>query len=226
MVLHVLTTHLGMFWDAGVYARVLHDWLNGRDPYSLSYSSLLFIYPPVFHWVSGFLVRFLQDIQAGGCKSLFIAGVRSRCLSCLLAFICAVCGWACLLPIYCLPCSSICRPGSAASRKYLRYLLLHRFDRCVAGNEKKPVGAILYNRLLIAVVKVNILILLLMPLFIGQAMASGISLRLVRSRDLSIAENPFTSTLCGLSNGSIQSNCRSRDYGFGVMRIDSLNQFS
>jgi hypothetical protein len=169
MVLHVLTTHLGMFWDAGVYARVLHDWLNGRDPYSLSFSSLLFIYPPVFHWVSGFLVRFLQDIQAGGCKSLFIAGVRSRCLSCLLAFICAVCGWACLLPIYCLPCSSICRPGSAASRKYLRYLLLHRFDRCVAGNEKKPVGAILYNRLLIAVVKVNILILLLMPLLIGQA---------------------------------------------------------
>ena len=76
MVLHVLTTHLGMFWDAGVYARTLHDWLNGKDPYSLSYSSLLFVYPPIFLWISAFFTStLLRAIKLQHPIELSIAGI-------------------------------------------------------------------------------------------------------------------------------------------------------
>jgi hypothetical protein len=46
--------------DARVYAVAIHDWLSGEDAYRITpQASLLYVYPPVFLYVAGWLARLL-----------------------------------------------------------------------------------------------------------------------------------------------------------------------
>src|SRR5271170_3242441 len=48
--------------DARVYAPAVHDWLSGEDAYRITPQvSLLYLYPPVFLYTSGWLARLLTS---------------------------------------------------------------------------------------------------------------------------------------------------------------------
>jgi hypothetical protein len=169
-----------------------------------------------------------QDIQAGGCISLSIAGVRSHCLLCSLAlpFVFARFYlrrlWLSIPFAYLLFAMQprfagleALRAGNISNISYFIALIA-----ALPGIRKNRWELFYITVFLIAVVKVNILILLLMPLLIGQAQwlpASLCGLCAVVTYPLQRIHSPqlFVGYQTAASNQIVDRG----DYGFGVMRI-------
>lgn len=221
LALNLLTVHLGMLWDAGVYARALHDWFNGNDPYSLSYSSLLFVYPPVFLWVGGFLARFLSG-HSGWWLYLAIYSVCSLALPFVLARFYLRRAWLSVPFAYLLFAMQprfagleALRAGNISNIFYLLALIA-----ALPGIRKNRWELFYVVVFLIAIVKVNILILLLMPLLIGQAQwipAIFCGACAVVTYPLQRISAP--QLFAGYQTAASQQIVNRGDLGFGVMRI-------
>jgi hypothetical protein len=75
--LHRADSHADWFEDLPVYARALHDWQAGRDPYSAPLAPLFFLYPPVFLYIAAALSFFVPGNWGG---ALFVvADVAAVC---------------------------------------------------------------------------------------------------------------------------------------------------
>jgi Glycosyltransferase family 87 len=225
LALYAFTSHLGtwILWDARVYARAIDDWRSGQNPYDLSNPLLLFVYPPVFLWVSGFLARLLPG-QSGWLLYLAIYAASSLALPAILARFYLPRSW---LSIPCAYVLAAIEPRFAALMAFRTGNITNIFYFAVLA---AAVPGIRNNRwsylyaavFFIATVKASFLIMLLMPLLLGRrqwikAILCGASAMAVYPIQKLLAPRLFA----GFQTALTQQIAGRGAFGYGVMRIAS-----
>ena len=223
LVLYVFTSHMGTWalWDAKVYARAIHDWRSGQNPYNLSDPLLLFVYPPVFLYVSGFLARILPG-HLGWFLYLAVFAACSLALPVVVARFYLRRWWltpafACVLAAMQPRFAALMalRTGNITNIFYLAVLVA-----AIPGMRKNRWGYFYLAVLLIATVKVNFLVMLLIPLLLGQRKW----MRSVLCGLRAIATYPMQKLLspqlfAGFQAAASEQIAGHGAYGYGVMRI-------
>jgi hypothetical protein len=169
--LYLFTNPFGhwVLWDASVYARALDDWQIGRNPYSLSDPSLLFVYPPVFLWAGGLLAHIFPG-HSGWIFFVFLYAICSLAIPAILVRFYLPQAWLSILCAYALAALEprfagigALRTGNITNVFYCTVLLAG-----AVGIRKNNWGYFYFAVLLIATIKLNFLIMLLLPLLIGR----------------------------------------------------------
>jgi len=168
--LYLFTNPFGhwVLWDASVYARALDNWQIGRNPYSLSDPSLLFVYPPVFLWAGGLLAHMFPG-HSGWAFFILLYAIASLAIPVILVRFYLPQAWLSILCAYALAALEprfagigAFRTGNITNVFYCTVLLAG-----AVGIRKNNWGYFYVAVLLIATVKLNFLIMLLLPMLIG-----------------------------------------------------------
>lgn len=223
LVLYIFTSHLGTWalWDAKVYAQAIHDWRSGQNPYNLSDPLLLFVYPPVFLCVGGFLARLLPG-QTGWFLYIAIFVASSVALPFVLARFYLRRSWfspafafvlAAMLPRF--TGLMALRTGNITNIFYLAAL-----TAAIPGMRKNRWEYFYLAVFLIAMVKVNFLVMLLIPLLLGQRQwlqSVLCGLCVIGTYPLQKIFSP--ELFAGFQTAASQQIAGHGAYGYGVMRI-------
>jgi hypothetical protein len=224
LALYVLSTiHLGtwIFWDAEVYARALHDWQIGQNPYNSSDPLLLFVYPPVVLHIGGFLARHLPE-HFGWLLYLIIYVACSLALPYVLARFYLRQPWMTPALAYVLAVMQprfawlgALRTGNLTSICYFAALVA-----ALPGMRKNRWEYFYLVTFLIVAIKINFFVMLLIPLLIGQRQWLWSSLCAL----CAFAAYPLQQSLNrplfeGFRNAVSQQIAGNQAYGYGVMRF-------
>ncbi len=171
VALYIGTNPFGhwVLWDSTVYARALANWQIGRDPYSLSDPLLLFVYPPVFLWAGGLLAHIFPR-HSGWVFFIVFYAICSLAIPAILARFYLPQAWLSLLCAYALAALEpwfagigAFRTGNITNVFYFTVLLAG-----AVGIRKNQWRYFYLAVLLIATIKLNFLVMLLLPLLIGK----------------------------------------------------------
>ena len=159
-------THV--LWDAKVYARAIADWRAHTDPYT-DREGLIFVYPPVFLSVAGFLARLMPG-NLGWYLFLCAHIFATLALPCLLAQFYFRRTWLSVAFAYTIFAAE---PGFAAlvSLRAGNLANLFYFIVLVAalpGLRRNRWGWFYAAAFLIGMVKIAFLLALLLPVFAGR----------------------------------------------------------
>lgn len=208
-------------WDARVYAHAIDEWLAGHNPYSVSNPRLLFVYPPVFLYASGYLAKLLSG-HVGW--FLYVAVYLASSLA--LPFV--------LARFY------LQQPWLSSGCAYVLVAMQPRytgFQALMAGNITSVFYCVLLlaaipgirrNRWqcfyfvigLVALVKVNFLIMLLIPWLLGRRQWINSALPVLCVGAAYLVQKRMAPQLFeGFRHTLSQQIAGHDDYGYGVMRI-------
>ncbi len=223
LALYVFTSHLGTWalWDAKVYARALHDWRNGQDPYSLSDPLLLFVYPPVFLYAGGFLARVLPA-DLGWFLYLAVFAAASLALPFVLARFYLRRSWFSVAFAYVLAVMLPRFTGLMALRtgNITNIFYFVALAAAIPGMRKNRWGYFYAVIFLIVVVKVNFLIMLLLPLWLGRRQwVPSILCGLCAIATYPVQKMLWPQLFAGFKNAASQQITGHGAYGYGVMRF-------
>ncbi len=223
IALFFVTNRLGLwvFWDAKVYARAIHDWRIGQNPYSLADPALLFIYPPLFLRLGAFFAAVLPG-HGGWFLYVPIYAACSLALPYLLARYYLRQSWlspTCALVLVAMEPRfaglTALRSGNISNIFYFVALAA-----AVPGLRRNRWTYFYLAVFLIAIVKLNFLVVLLIPLLIGrqQWMKSCLcALCAIATYPLQKIASP--QLFDGFRTAMSAQIAERGSYGYGVMRI-------
>jgi hypothetical protein len=218
---HQAEWHDGWLEDVPVYARAVHEWLAGSNPYSSSLAPLYFLYPPFFLFMAGLISHLLPSNWG---PSVYIGfNVAATCaLPLVLARYYFRRPW--LGPLFAL-LLFFASPGFTGVRAFCTmnissFLYCLAFVAAVPGLRRNRWQWLYLAVMLAAMIKITFLALLLLPLLAGRRQW----LRSVACAASVVAGNLIEMALWpGLYGGyrwSLQQGILTeRAYGYGVFGI-------
>lgn len=163
--------HVRDLWleDFPVYARAVHSWLTGHDPYDASLAPLFFLYPPVFLYISSFLSH-LAPANSGAATYAVVLTLAACAIPLLLARYFFRMVW--LGPLFALliffASSRFTGVLALCSMNIASILYCLAFAAAVPGLRKDKWMWFYLAVFLAAIIKITFLALLLLPLLAGR----------------------------------------------------------